>query len=140
MTKAPQSGLARALGVGLSALAALIAVTCASTGTIEHAPSAPKTGHAESVPSTPHPARVDPLPDPKTEPAGAASAAAPLEPPSPARLEFARLFADLTALEAKRRNEDRFLANLGVSPVTITILSMIPASIAEIAIGAWGPQ
>jgi hypothetical protein len=38
-------------------------------------------------------------------------------------------------LEARRRNEHRFLANLGVSPTMIIVLSLLPAFAAEIVLG-----
>ena len=41
-------------------------------------------------------------------------------------------------LDARRRNEHRFLANLGVSPFTIVALSTVPALIAELVLGAVG--
>ncbi len=41
MSERLQAQIERALGVGLSAIAALIAVTCGSRGTLEHEPSVP---------------------------------------------------------------------------------------------------
>jgi hypothetical protein len=41
----------------------------------------------------------------------------------------------LGVLESRRLNEHRFFANLGVSPVAVGLLVMLPALIAEIAIG-----
>ncbi len=38
-------------------------------------------------------------------------------------------------LDARRRNEDRFLANLGVSPIVIYVLSTIPALLGELVLG-----
>jgi hypothetical protein len=42
----------------------------------------------------------------------------------------------LGLLDARRRNEHRFLANLGVSQIVIAMLSTIPALLGELALGA----
>ena len=41
-------------------------------------------------------------------------------------------------LDARRRNEHRFLANLGVSQIVIAMLSTIPALVGELAVNAAG--
>jgi hypothetical protein len=46
----------------------------------------------------------------------------------------------LGLLEARRRNEARFLANLGVSSTTIMAVSLLPGLLAEIALGVAGLQ
>ena len=50
------------------------------------------------------------------------------------------LAGGLGLLEARRRNEHRFLENLGVSQVVIVLLSMIPAVAAELALGIASPR
>jgi hypothetical protein len=45
----------------------------------------------------------------------------------------------LSLLDARRRNEDRFLANLGVSATMIVLLSMLPPLFAEILVGLVAP-
>lgn len=44
----------------------------------------------------------------------------------------------LGLLDARRRNEHRFFANLGVSQIVIILLSTIPALICEVALGIAG--
>ena len=41
----------------------------------------------------------------------------------------------LAVLETRRRNEHRILANLGISPAMIVLLSTIPAFLGEVAVG-----
>lgn len=41
-------------------------------------------------------------------------------------------------VEARRRNEVRFLANLGVAPATVFLMSAMPALVAEVVIGGFG--
>lgn len=38
-------------------------------------------------------------------------------------------------LDARRRNEHRFLANLGISPIVIALICTIPPLVGELAIG-----
>jgi hypothetical protein len=56
----------------------------------------------------------------------------------PAAIFLIFLVGGLALLDARRRNEDRFLANLGVSGGVIALLSMAPAAVAEILIGILG--
>ena len=53
----------------------------------------------------------------------------------PVAFTVAMIVGALGLLDARLRNEHRFLANLGVSQVVIVLLSMIPALIAELVIG-----
>jgi hypothetical protein len=56
----------------------------------------------------------------------------------PASILLVLLVGALGLLEARRRNEHRFLANLGVSPFMIVVLSMTPALLAEACLGIAG--
>jgi hypothetical protein len=58
----------------------------------------------------------------------------------PASLGLVGIVGTLALLDARRRNEGRFLANLGVSEAVIVLLSMIPAAAAELLIGMIAPR
>ncbi|HEY3935755.1 MAG TPA: hypothetical protein VGL65_14170 [Gemmatimonadales bacterium] len=53
-------------------------------------------------------------------------------------LAFALGVGALGLLDARRRNEYRFLANLGVSQIVILMLATIPALLGELALGIAG--
>ena len=59
---------------------------------------------------------------------------------APTALALSLAVGAMGLLDARRRNEHRFLANLGVSPVMIVLLSTIPALIGELAFGIAGLQ
>jgi hypothetical protein len=65
--------------------------------------------------------------------AGAGDGAARLTPL--ATLVLILLIGALGVLESRRLNEHRFFANLGVSPVAVGLLILLPALLGEIAIG-----
>ena len=56
----------------------------------------------------------------------------------PSALALALGVGALGLLDARRRNEHRFLANLGVSPIVIAVLSTVPALLGELALGISG--
>jgi len=56
----------------------------------------------------------------------------------PTALALALAVGALGLLDARRRNEHRFLANLGVSQIVIVTLSTIPALLGELAVGVGG--
>jgi hypothetical protein len=58
----------------------------------------------------------------------------------PTAIVLIGMVGGLSLLDARRRNEHRFLANLGVSEITIALLSMTPAFAAEVAIGILGAR
>ncbi|HXS23659.1 MAG TPA: hypothetical protein VN719_05490 [Gemmatimonadales bacterium] len=64
------------------------------------------------------------------------SVAVGLLPPS--ALALALGVGALGLLDARRRNEHRFLANLGISPFVIALLSTVPALVGELALGISG--
>lgn len=112
MTEPMRLRLERALGLGLAALAALIAVTCASSGRLERTASAPASVGISAASAAPRAV----LP-PAAKGAAAVPAAASLTPPAsqPAQRELARFFADLAALEGQRRKQSVRLLWLGDS-------------------------
>lgn len=59
---------------------------------------------------------------------------------APTALALSLAVGAMGLLDARRRNEHRFLANLGVSPLTIVLLSIIPALVAELALRIAGLQ
>lgn len=53
----------------------------------------------------------------------------------PAAFWLVGLTGALALADTRRRNQDRFLANLGVSEAVIVVVSMLPAAVPETLIG-----
>jgi lysophospholipase L1-like esterase len=143
MTEPLRSRLERALGIGLSALAALIAVTCGSTGTLVQAPDAPRAVSAAGATSAPRVARTDPSPAPKSEPVPKGTSSAPAPPlaqaGSPTHRELAHLFDDLGALEEQRRQQSVRVLWLGDSHTAADYLTGAVRARLQTRFGAGGP-
>jgi membrane protein YdbS with pleckstrin-like domain len=58
----------------------------------------------------------------------------------PMALVLIGMVGGLSLLDARRRNEHRFLANLGVSQAMMVVLSMTPALVAEMLVGLFGAR
>ena len=103
MTESRRAQVERGVGLAMAVLAALVAVTCGSRGALEHGPLAPLAPPPASLPSA---ARSPQVALPEADGA-AASGAEPAPAPSaivdPERLALRQFFADLEALEQRRR-------------------------------------
>lgn len=114
MSEPARAKLERAASLGLACVAALVAVTCASRGTLEHGPITPLSA-SSAPPAVPSAG----LPAPSASAAGSAFAVASVVAPAPVtdptRLELHRFFADLAALENGQRKDNVRITWLGDS-------------------------
>ncbi len=147
MNESRRTQVERALGLGLSAAAALVAVTCGSRGTLEHGPIAPLvvsagtaagltagTGLAESAGAGTAPGPVGGGPDAH---AGSGTGAGPLDLTSTPGL--GRFFRDLEELERGRRRAAVRIFWLGDSHTAADYLTGALRARLEKRFGVGGP-
>ncbi|MES1173355.1 MAG: GDSL-type esterase/lipase family protein [Myxococcales bacterium] len=147
MTDERKAELERALSLGLAVVAALVAVTCGSRGTLEHGPIAPLSpppsaanAGASGLAGVPRPASSR-SPEPaalSAEPsANSPGAAAPKADPT--RLALPRFYADLAALEQKQRSKPVRILWLGDSHTAADFLTGSLRTRLQARFGAGGP-
>jgi len=126
----------RALGIGLAAVAALIAVTCASRGTLEHGPIAPViVGAAGSEGGGAGPAGSGGL----AVASGGQGADAAGTGAQPRAVAMSRFFRDLAGLEAGTRRESVRIFWLGDSHTAADYLTGALRARLQKRFGAGGP-
>ena len=146
MTESRKAELERALSLGLAALAALVAVTCGSRGTLEHGPIAPlsppsvlgagASGVAgEAKPSS---SQSPELRSPTLDPNASSPHQAWLTA-DPTRLELPHFYADLAALEQKQRTKPVRILWLGDSHTAADFLTGSLRARLQTRFGAGGP-
>jgi lysophospholipase L1-like esterase len=145
MTEARKAELERALGLGLAVVAALVAVTCGSRGTLEHGPIAPLSAlsalagasglaGAPALSSAQSPDLAPPSANPS---AGSPPAASPTTDPT--RLELRHFYGDLAALEQKQRAKPVHILWLGDSHTAADFLTGSLRARLQARFGAGGP-
>ncbi|MEO6598584.1 MAG: GDSL-type esterase/lipase family protein [Polyangiaceae bacterium] len=145
MTDTHKSKLERALGLGLAVVAALVAVTCGSRGKLELGPTTPL-----SLPAAPAgasglagaPSLASSQSSELALPSPSLSAGSPSRPSptiDPARLELRHFYADLGALEQKRRTQPLRILWLGDSHTAADFLTGSLRARLQARFGAGGP-
>jgi lysophospholipase L1-like esterase len=149
MIESRNAELERALSLGLAVVAALVAVTCGSRGTLEHGPIAPLSPLSPSVlagaGASGQAGAVSPAssqsPDPAS-PSAEPSAGLPLAPlpaVDPSRLALPHFYADLAALEQKQRSKPVRILWLGDSHTAADFLTGSLRTRLQARFGAGGP-
>jgi lysophospholipase L1-like esterase len=138
MSEAVRAQVERGLGLGLAVLAALVAITCGSRGTLEHGPIAPLSPSPASLPSAIGAAPL--VASPLEGGAGSAPVSVPITSASdPERLELRRFFADLAALEQRQRASSVRILWLGDSHTAADYLTGALRAQLQTRFGAGGP-
>lgn len=136
MSEPTRGQVERALGVGLSALAALIALTCGSRGTLDHGPIAPSASEPAGLAERAREAAAG---------GGAAGretdvdAGAEASPGSTEQSRMGRFFRDLAGLEAGTRREMVRIVWLGDSHTAADYLTGTLRTRLEKRFGVGGP-
>ena len=144
MTEPSRSQLERGLALGMATVAALVAITCGSRGSLEHGPQTLPLPHAAVPPSAPRaavalssgqPERTLPTTtDATSEPPPSAA-----KPNDPTRLELRHWFADLAALEQHQRKQSVRILWLGDSHTAADYLTGALRARLQTRFGAGGP-
>lgn len=135
----------RALGVGLAALAATIAITCGSRAHLEPAPRAPLQSAALSAAPTDPELPVNAVTSAAIPPSSAPPPAlAPLAPPAvsavdPTRLDLPHFYGDLSGLEQRTRKTAVRVLWLGDSHTAADYLTGALRARLQARFGAGGP-